>query len=98
MFLLFAAYTECNRVVFIAMLLLTAAFGGNYWAGIRVNPLDLAPNYAGPLLSLVNGIGSIVTFIFPILVGLIISDVRITKIQWLKQSKLNLYYWIEIFF
>lgn len=78
-FIITASYAECDRVVFIAMKLLASGFGGNYWAGVRLNPLDLAPNYAGALLSYINGIGSIVTFIFPILIGIIISNVSISN-------------------
>lgn len=78
-FLVTATYTECDRVVFIAMELFAAGFGGNYWAGVLVNPLDLAPNYAGALLSYINGTATIVSFIFPVLIGIIISDVKINS-------------------
>lgn len=91
-FLVIASYVECNRIIYIAMMLLAAGFGANHFVGVRVNTLDLAPNYAGAILSYVNGVATIVSFIFPILVGMIISDVRINseillfilkKIQWL---------------
>lgn len=75
-FLVIASYAGCDRVIFIAMKLLASAFGGNYWAGVRLNTLDLAPNYAGALISYINGMGTIVTFIFPTVIGIIISDVR----------------------
>ena len=57
------------------MLMLAASFIGNHFAGVRVNPLDLAPNYAGTVISIVNGLATIVTFVFPIIIGMIISDV-----------------------
>lgn len=80
-FLLIATYAECNRIVFVAMKLLASGFSGNHFVGLRVNPLDLAPNYAGAVLSMVNGIATSVTFMFPVLVGVIISDVRMKYIE-----------------
>lgn len=82
-FLLVASFAECDRLVFMMMLMLTAGFGGTHFVGVRVNPLDLAPNYAGALLSYINGMATIVTFIFPIFTGIVISDVRISSITFL---------------
>lgn len=74
--LIVASYAECNRIVFVILIILTAGLMGCYYAGMRVNTLDLSPMYAGELLAYTNGIGCIGSFIFPGIAGMIITDVR----------------------
>lgn len=74
--LIVATYAECNRTIFVILIILTAGFMGAYYPGMRVNTLDLAPNYAGILLAYTNGIGSNGSFIFPGITGMIITNVR----------------------
>lgn len=81
--LIVATYAECNRVVFVLIIILTAGILAGYYPGMRVNTLDLAPNYAGALLAYTNGIGSNGSFIFPGITGMIITDV-IPKIYQIK--------------
>lgn len=33
-------------------------FKGNFYPGLKVNSLDLSPNYAGSLMALTNGLGA----------------------------------------
>lgn len=48
---------------------------GTFYPGMKVNALDLASNYAGTLMAIVNGIGAITGILTPILVGYITVNV-----------------------
>lgn len=43
---------------------------------MKVNPLDLSPNYAGSLMALTNGIGSLTGIAAPYAVGVMTPHVR----------------------
>lgn len=73
--LIIISNAECNRFVFITLIILAAVFKAAYFPGMRVNTLDLAPNYAGALMAYTNGIGCIGSFIFPGITGMIITNV-----------------------
>lgn len=49
---------------------------GFFYPSLKVNCLDLSPNYAGTVMALVNGIGAVSGIVTPYLVGLLITDVR----------------------
>lgn len=42
---------------------------GGFYPGMKVNPLDLSPNYAGTLMAVTNGIGALTGILGPFLVG-----------------------------
>lgn len=46
-----------------------------YYAGLRINAMDLSPNYAGPLMALKNGIAALLGGLSPLTIGYIIKDV-----------------------
>lgn len=48
---------------------------GSYYSGMKINALDITPNYAGTTTSLVNGIAAIAAIITPYLIGLLTPDV-----------------------
>lgn len=41
---------------------------GTFYAGMKINALDLSPNYAGTLMAIVNGIGALSGIITPYLI------------------------------
>lgn len=43
---------------------------------MKVNPLDLSPNYAGSIMAVTNGIGAITGVIAPYVVGVMTPNVR----------------------
>lgn len=45
--------------------------------GMKVNPLDLSPNYAGSLMAVTNGIGAITGIAAPVFVGVLTPNVRL---------------------
>lgn len=48
---------------------------GFFYPSLKVNALDLSPNYAGTLMAIGNGIGAISGIITPVLVGFIATNV-----------------------
>jgi ACS family sodium-dependent inorganic phosphate cotransporter len=65
------------------VVLFTVATGsmGTFYPGMKVNALDLSPNYAGTLMALVNGIGAFTGIVTPYLVGVLTPDVSLTYIK-----------------
>lgn len=53
---------------------------GAYYSGMKINALDITPNYAGTTTSLVNGIAAIAAIITPYLIGLLTPDVSSTSV------------------
>lgn len=51
------------------------AFMGFFYPSLKVNALDLSPNYAGTLMAIVNGIGAISGIITPALIGYLTPNV-----------------------
>lgn len=54
--------------------------------GVKVNPLDLSPNYAATLLGISNGTGALMGIFAPYVVGVLAPDQTLT--QW------RLIFWI----
>lgn len=52
-------------------------FMGTFYPGMKVNGLDLSPNYAGSLMALTNGIGAITGIAAPVFVGYLTPNVNI---------------------
>lgn len=50
---------------------------GFFYPSLKVNALDLSPNYAGTLMAIVNGIGAISGAITPMIVGFIATNVSL---------------------
>lgn len=76
-FIIVASYTGCDRMLAVTMFTIAMGLMGTFYCGMKVNALDLSPNYAGTLMALVNGIGAISGIITPYLVGALTENVRI---------------------
>lgn len=74
-FILAAAYSGCDRVLSVVMFTIGMGFMGTFYSGLKVNALDLSPNYAGTLMSLVNGIGGLTGIFVPYLIGILTEGV-----------------------
>lgn len=70
-----ASYAGCDRTVVIVLFCVGMGLMGTFYPGMKVNALDLAPNYAGTIMAIVNGVGAITGIITPLLVGGITYDV-----------------------
>lgn len=74
-FVVVASYAGCDRLLVVLCFILAYGFNGNYYPGMRVNALDLAPNYAGSIIAVTNGFGAMSGVAAPIFVGIMTPDV-----------------------
>ena len=74
-FMVGASYAGCNRTIVVAFFTIGMGLMGCYYAALKVNVLDLAPNYAGELMGVTNGIGCLSGFLGPYAVGLMTPNV-----------------------
>lgn len=70
-FLVAASYAGCDRVVVVALFILAMMMNGTVLPGMKVNSLDLSPNYSGTLLAVANGIGALSGIATPYVVGVL---------------------------
>jgi len=82
-----ASYAGCNKVFVVLWFTLAFGFMGNYYPGLRVNILDLSPNYAGSIMAVINGIASLSGVAAPTIVGMMIPDSTLE--QW------RLVFWVS---
>ncbi|KAG4078473.1 hypothetical protein HA402_009185 [Bradysia odoriphaga] len=78
-FIIAASYAECNRMVVVVMFIFSMGFMGTFYPGMKVNPLDLSPNYAGTLMAITNGIGAITGILSPYIVGVMTPNSSLTE-------------------
>lgn len=74
-FMMGASYVGCNKIAAVMLFSLMMGSMGSYYAGMRLNPLDLSPNYSATLMAIVNGIGSVTGVISPLVVGALTTNV-----------------------
>lgn len=70
-----ASYAGCNRALVVTWFTLAMGFMGTFYPGMKVNPLDLSPNYAGSLMAVTNGIGALTGVAAPTFVGFMTPNV-----------------------
>lgn len=70
-----ASYAGCDQVLVVTLFTVGMAFMGFFYPSLKVNALDLAPNYAGTLMAIVNGIGAVSGIISPYLIGILVPNV-----------------------
>lgn len=64
-----------NKVVVVTLFALTLGLMGTFYPGMKINALDLSPNYAGTLMAIINGIGGITGIISPLIVAIVAPNV-----------------------
>ncbi|XP_076368090.1 putative inorganic phosphate cotransporter isoform X2 [Tachypleus tridentatus] len=74
---------DCNHALAVTILALSMGFNGFIFPGFFVVGVDMAPNYAGVLMGLSNGISQLNGFIVPYVVGSLTQG-RQTLQQWKK--------------
>lgn len=72
---LIASYAGCNREIVIISFTGGMALMGAFVPSLKVNPLDLSPNYAGSLMAVVGCVGAISGIFAPQLVGFMTTHV-----------------------
>lgn len=70
-----ASYAGCNRLAVVVLFTICMGLMGTYYAGMKLGPLDMSPNYAGTLMAITNGIGAITGVVAPYLVGVMTPNV-----------------------
>ncbi|KAK9497046.1 hypothetical protein O3M35_002058 [Rhynocoris fuscipes] len=78
--MLAASYAGCDRVAVSVLMTVGFAFMGFFYSSLKVNTLDLSPNYAGTLMAFVNGVGAISGIITPNLIGYLAPNS--TLLEW----------------
>ncbi|KAL1497229.1 hypothetical protein ABEB36_008224 [Hypothenemus hampei] len=73
-FLLVASYVGCDRMLAVWMFTIAMGFMGCYYCGMKVNALDLSPNFAGTLMAIINGLGATSGIVTPYLAGALTED------------------------
>lgn len=74
-FLVAASYAGCDKIMVVVLFTIAMGFMGTFYPGMKVNPLDLSPNYAGSLMAVTNGIGAITGVLAPYAVGVLTTNV-----------------------
>ncbi|XP_026671600.1 putative inorganic phosphate cotransporter isoform X2 [Ceratina calcarata] len=85
-FVIGASYAECDRATVVIMFTVGTTLMGTFYPGMKVNALDLSPNYSGTLMAVVNGIGAFTGIVTPYIVAVLAKDE--TLYQW------RLVFWI----
>ena len=71
--LVILAYLGCDPILFIVLLCLTTGFDGFRGSASGVNIIDISPNYAGAVMGVTNTAASVMGFVAPYVVGLLLS-------------------------
>jgi ACS family sodium-dependent inorganic phosphate cotransporter len=79
LFIVGASYAGCNRILVVVMFTMAVTFMGSSLPGIKVNSLDLSPNYAGTIMALTNGIASFTGILTPYLVGVLTPNQTLSE-------------------
>ncbi|KAK6624061.1 hypothetical protein RUM44_010919 [Polyplax serrata] len=66
-----AGYSGQDRVLVVTLFALTLGLMGTFYPGMKINALDLSPNFAGTLMAIINGIGGTTGIISPVIVALL---------------------------
>ncbi|XP_018804536.1 PREDICTED: putative inorganic phosphate cotransporter [Bactrocera latifrons] len=78
-FMVAASYAGCDRIAVVALFTICMGLMGAFYAGMKLTPLDMSPNYAGTLMAITNGIGAITGVVSPSLVGLMTPNASLLE-------------------
>ncbi|XP_017767230.1 PREDICTED: putative inorganic phosphate cotransporter isoform X2 [Eufriesea mexicana] len=78
-FIVGASYAECDRTTVVILFTIGTTLMGTFYPGMKVNALDLSPNYSGTLMALVNGIGAFTGILTPYIVGVLTLNESLTE-------------------
>lgn len=72
--IIMASYSGCDTTLAVFWFIFAMTLMGAYYSGMKINPLDITPNYAGTTTAMVNGIAAVSGIISPYLIGLLTPD------------------------
>lgn len=70
-----ASYAGCDKLKVVVLFTIGMATMGFFYSSMKVNVMDLSPNYAGPAMAMVNGVGAVAGIVSPPLIGYLIPNV-----------------------
>lgn len=70
-----ASYAGCDKIKVVGLFTIGMATMGFFYSSMKVNVMDLSPNYAGPAMAMVNGVGAVAGIVSPPLIGYLIPNV-----------------------
>lgn len=73
--IILASYSGCDTTLAVFWFVFAMTLMGAYYSGMKINPLDISPNYAGTTTAMVNGIAAISGIVSPYLIGLLTPEV-----------------------
>jgi hypothetical protein len=73
--LIILGFVGQNATAAMILLTVTVSLTACIFSGYNINHLDLAPNFAGVLIGITNGLENITTILAPLSVGWIVEDV-----------------------
>lgn len=79
-FLLAAAYAGCEAWLVGMFFIISVGAQGMIPSSTLVVPMDLSPNFAGPLAALTNGVASTTGFIVPFVIGQLTPNVSLCRV------------------
>lgn len=62
-------------MIVVTLFAMTLGLMGTFYPGMKINALDLSPNFAGTLMAVINGIGGITGIISPLIVAVLAPNV-----------------------
>lgn len=83
-----ASFAGCDKMIATLCFTLGMALMGFCYPSIRVNSLDLSPNYSSTIMALVNDIGCISGMATPYIVGILTPNVSLYHID--RRSPINI--------
>ncbi|CAH0719420.1 unnamed protein product, partial [Brenthis ino] len=81
-FIILASYSGCDRIQAVGLFVASMAFMAGFYSSVKINAMDIAPNYAGTCSAFANGLAAVSGIITPYMIGLLTPD------QTLKQWRL----------
>ncbi|XP_045448851.1 putative inorganic phosphate cotransporter [Melitaea cinxia] len=79
-FIILASYSGCDRIQAVGLFIASMAFMGGFYSSVKINAMDIAPNYAGTCSAFVNGLAAVSGIITPYMIGLLTPDQTVQ--QW----------------
>lgn len=74
-FMVLACYVGCNKMAAVTMFTLSLFTMGFWFPGMKINGIDLSPNFAGTIMAIQNGLGVFSGMASPAAVGFLAPNV-----------------------
>ncbi|XP_075232263.1 putative inorganic phosphate cotransporter [Lycorma delicatula] len=81
---LVAVYAGCNRTLVVALFTIGVGLMGPFYASLKVNAIDLSPNYAGFIMTISNSFGSLAGGLCSVTIGYIAKEFQLIAINLLQ--------------